>query len=75
MLALLSSHVILHPCKVVSSVSRSRVRQSLLTIIMSASQRLKAAVCYRKDRMAPALRFLQQVCSFEPSSFPCCSDV
>lgn len=61
MLALLSSHVIVHPCKVVSSVPRSRVRHSLLTIVMSASQRLEAIVCYRKDRMTPALRFLQQV--------------
>lgn len=61
MLALWGNHVIGQPCKVVSSVSRSYVPQSLLTIIMSASQHLQALVCYRKDRMAPALRLLQQV--------------
>ena len=69
MLALLGSRVIGHPCKVVSSVSRSRVRHSLLATIMSATQHLEAVVCYRKDRMEPAMRFLQQVNNFESSSY------
>ena len=61
MLARWGNRVVSQPCKVDSSVFRSRVRQSLLTIIMSTSQHLQALVCYRKDRMAPALRLLQQV--------------
>ena len=73
MLAILGSHLIPHTCKVVSSAPSSSVRHNLLMTTMSASQKLEAVVCYRKDRMAPALRLLQQVCSFEPSGYWCCS--
>ena len=53
-----------HPCKVATSVPRLRVRHALLRVVMSATQQLEALVCYRQDRTAPALSFLQEVRSF-----------